>query len=66
MIVAGSSGTKETTRLGGRDNNTKAVTSSQCDSFVRARIQNGATTATALGGDTDQNTTTLGAELLTP
>jgi hypothetical protein len=55
-----------TTRYGGLDNNTKAVTSSQCDSFTPNRIQNGASTATALGGDTDQNTTTLGVELLTP
>jgi hypothetical protein len=60
MIVTGSSGPKESTRYMGRDNNTGGTTLTDRD-----KIQNGASTSGALGGDTDQNTTSLGVELLT-
>ncbi len=60
MIVTGSSGPKETTRYMGRDNNTGGTTLTERD-----KIGNAASSSGIVGGDTDQNTTSLGSELLT-
>lgn len=60
MIIAGSSGPKETTRYMGRDNNTGGSTLTDRD-----KIGNGASSSGIVGGDTDQNTTSLGIENLT-